>query len=84
MCRRYQFGVYTGGTMRSIGQKIHNFGHFWGFDSFVGLPEETAGKMLEGRHWNVGGFSAADALGNYDSDALLRHVTDFIGRPHTT
>ena len=80
----YQFGVYTGGTIGSISRKIGNFGHLWGFDSFVGLPEETTGQMLEGKHWRVGGFSAADALGKYDADALLRHITEFIGRPNTT
>eukprot|EP00966_Prymnesium_polylepis_P024512 564690-Prymnesium_polylepis.3 len=41
--RRYQFGVYTGGTMRSIAKKVRGFGHLWGFDSFTGLPEETEG-----------------------------------------
>ena len=70
--------------MKSISHKVHNFGHLYGFDSFTGLPEETSGKMLEGKHWNPGGFSAADALGMHSEDALLRHISDHIGRPNTT
>jgi len=80
----YQFGVYTGGTMRSIAKKVRGFGHLWGFDSFTGLPEETEGQMLEGKHWRQGGFSAADALGTYDEDALLQAITRQINRPNTT
>lgn len=70
--------------MRRIAQRINNFGHLWGFDSFTGLPEETKGIMLEGKHWKPGGFSAADALGIYDEQRLLRHVYDYIDYPNVT
>ncbi|KAL1527764.1 hypothetical protein AB1Y20_009149 [Prymnesium parvum] len=80
----YQFGVYTGGTMRAIGRRVPHFGRLWGFDSFQGLPEETRGLMLEGKHWNAGGFSTADALGVYNETELLRRVYQVVGRPHTT
>ena len=61
----YEFGVYTGVSMRDIAKRVHGFGHLWGFDSFVGLPQETKGEHLEGSHWKPGGFSAADALGEW-------------------
>ena len=81
----YQFGVYTGGSMKVIAQKLPHFRKMWGFDSFRGLPEEAKKDgqndlKLEGRHWLPGAFSAADALGVYSLSALMdnvsRHVDD--------
>ena len=80
---RYQFGVYTGGTMRSIARRVSGFGRLWGFDSFTGLPAETKGKMLEGKHWRPGGFSAADALRNYNRASLLEQILSHIDRNNT-
>jgi len=80
----YQFGVYTGGTMRSISKRIRGFGHMYGFDSFTGLPVETAGVKLEGSHWGVGAFSSADAIGEYDERKLLRALKERIGYANTS
>lgn len=39
-----------------------NDGRYWGFDSFVGLPEETAGALRPSAHtWGVGQFSYSHA-----------------------
>ena len=80
----YQFGVYTGGTMASIARRVRGFGHLWGFDSFSGLPVETAGVRLEGRHWQQGAFSSADALGEWDEGRLLEGLRTRIGYANTT
>lgn len=53
-------------------------------DSFVGLPVETRGERLEGAHWRPGGFSAADALGEWRLDALLTRLRTTIGYANTT
>lgn len=80
----YQFGVYTGGTMNGIGKSLRGFGHLYGFDSFVGLPPETAGEPLEGPHWRPGAFSAADAMESYSLEALLGRVMRRVARQNTT
>jgi hypothetical protein len=76
----YQFGVYTGGSMQGIVRNVNDFGHLYGFDSFIGLPEEAAGVKLEGRHWNTGAFSSADALGAWSTDDLFSRLRRKIGR----
>ena len=76
----YQFGVYTAGSMKSMARRLVGFGHLYGFDSFQGLPEETVGMPLEGKHWNPGGFSAADALGEWRLSALLPQLYQKINR----
>lgn len=80
----YEFGVYTGGTMRGLARRLQNFGHLYGFDSFQGLPPETKGVELEGRHWRPGAFSAADALGSYHLPQLLAGLQKKIGYPNLT
>lgn len=74
----YEFGVYTGGTMRGIARRLRGFGHLWGFDSFQGLPVEAKGVRLEGRHWLPGAFSAADALSEYSLPQLLQALREKI------
>lgn len=73
-CDVYEFGVYTGGTLRDISNKLDMYNisprKIWGFDSFEGLPKETEGMLLEGMHWNEGAFSASDALGVWDWETL--------------
>ena len=69
--------------MRNIARKIQGFGNFWGFDSFTGLPEETRGTMLEGKHWLPGGFSAADTMRNYDRASLLTQIRTHINWTNT-
>ena len=54
----YEFGVYTGGSMRGLVQAIHGFGTLYGFDSFQGVPDETPGVRIP-QHWKVGAYSAA-------------------------
>lgn len=80
----YQWGVYTGGTMRSIAKRVPGFGRLWGFDSFSGLPAETRGVKLEGKHWREGAFSSADALGLYDQRELLRRIRAKVEYENTT
>ena len=80
----YQWGVYTGGTMRGLARRIRVFGHLWGFDSFEGLPPELRGEPIEGRHWRPGAFSSADALGEYSLEKLLARLHEKIGYPNTT
>ena len=80
----YEFGVYTGVTMRDMAKRVRGFGRLYGFDSFTGLPNETSGERLEGPHWNPGGFSAADALGEWNLPSLLARLKAKIGYDNTT
>lgn len=80
----YQFGVYTGGSMRGLAHAVRGFGQLYGFDSFIGLPAETEGVALEGPHWRPGAFSAADALGSYSVDGLLANLRERVGRANVT
>ena len=80
----YQFGVYTGGSMRGIARSLHGFGHLYGFDSFVGLPTETKGEPIEGPHWKPGAFSAADALASYALNELMAQVSRRVERGNLT
>lgn len=80
----YEFGVYTGGTMRGIAHRLSNFGHLWGFDSFQGLPPETKGVGLEGKHWLPGAFSAADALEEHSLPRLLASLRQKIDYANLT
>ena len=70
----YQFGVYTGGSMAGMAQKIKSYGLQYGFDSFQGLPSEATGVAMQGPHWKPGGFSAADALGTYSYEKILEQI----------
>jgi hypothetical protein len=80
----YEFGVYTGGTMHDIGNVVPQYRHMWGFDSFRGLPKEASGVHVEGKHWGVGAFSAADALDSFRARHLLDRITRRIGHPNVT
>ena len=69
----YQFGVYTGGSLRILSNLWQRFNlpaptSVWAFDSFQGLAAEQAGVSIDkGGAWRAGAFSAADAFGVYDS-----------------
>ena len=80
----YQFGVYTGGSMRNISRTIGQFRRMWGFDSFQGLPTEQDGLHTEGQHWSKGAFSAADALGVWNARMLMDKIFNKIGHPNVT
>ncbi len=80
----YQWGVYTGGTMKGIAKRIHGFGRLWGFDSFQGLPAESRDVALEGSHWKPGAFSSADAMHEYQLPALLSRLHATVGYQNMT
>lgn len=87
-CDVYEFGVYTGGTLRdTISQLKSNkikFNHVYGFDSFEGLPQETNNMIIEGDHWKVGAFSACDALKIWDWNILHKQILQTIGHEEDT
>lgn len=72
----YQFGVYTGGGLAKIAKHLTNYRRLWGFDSFQGIPAEAAEEQAN--HWTPhfrpGGYSAADALGEYSLAKLTERV----------
>ena len=80
----YQFGVYTGGTMK--GQVMYyralevQFGHQWGFDSFIGLPPEEKGHQLLTKNWREGAYSAADSFRTWEWEKLEQKLTTSINR----
>lgn len=65
----YEFGVLTGrsmkGYLKSL-RKVHvPFRHYWGFDSFSGLPDEDASTErthTSVKDWQPGSWSASEAL----------------------
>jgi len=81
-CDIYEFGVYTGGSLRDTIKKLKhnqiNPNMVWGFDSFEGLPIETEGMATEGKHWNEGAFSTCDALNIWDWSELEKKLLETI------
>ena len=84
----YQFGVYTGRSMRAISHQLSN-SHInvrkhWGFDSFEGLPfenvttETTKYQAMQKRHWKQGTYNAADILGEHSLPALQQSLITYI------
>tara|TARA_B100001741_G_scaffold3682_2_gene3128 strand:+ start:867 stop:1574 length:708 start_codon:yes stop_codon:yes gene_type:complete len=52
----YQFGVPT--HMKYIAQEIRNYSTYWGFDSFLGLPDEMKSRY-KNPLWGKGSFAMA-------------------------
>ena len=80
----YQFGVYTGGTMTHMNIRIKSYRRMWGFDSFEGLPPETYGVRIEGKHWLPGGFSSKGALKAKTPEEAMRRVAAKLDNPKAT
>lgn len=60
----YEFGVYSGISIKNILKKYSEFNietSVWGFDSFCGLPKEIKEK-LHYNVWSEGEFSSCDYL----------------------
>ena len=75
----YQFGVYTGrslkGTTRALREAGVRYHTFWGCDSFQGLPEEDASEKRSTHstsEWQIGTFNAADKFKVITVAACLR------------
>ena len=77
----YEFGVYTGGGLRSWLRMMRREGlrfdgRVWGFDSFEGMPSEDARFKTRLRQrdkgWLAGGLNAAEQLGVADWETLCR------------
>lgn len=51
----YQFGVFSGGTMRQIAEQLNNYEYnistFHGYDVFTGMPKETEEPIYQDT-WN--------------------------------
>ena len=87
----YQFGVYTGRSMRAISyerEARHISWHvMWGFDSFEGLPIENATDSgsdnifyhrTKRAMWRGGMYNAADMFGEHSWPRLERTLTEYI------
>jgi len=85
----YQFGVFTGTGLKKIAANVPWYGQIFGFDSFQGLPAESAEETQSWRaksgqfkdHFKQGGYSAAHALGTTSLKAVVEGVAAHIG-PH--
>ena len=82
----YAFGVYTGSGMWKLAHSIKFAGHLWGFDSFQGIPEEQDPRESErnfkqNKHFRMGGYSAADALGDWNATRLMARIVKRISAP---
>lgn len=76
----YQFGICAGYSMLWLDQYIKefklNYNTFWGFDSFIGLPEETPGIPIE-HSWVKGGYSFKDEFHCNDVNDALETTKEF-------
>ena len=83
----YQFGVFTGNGLKKIADTVHKYGRIWGFDSFQGIPPESATEMENWkdekgnpkRHFLQGGYSAANALRSTSLRAVMHTVKMRVG-----
>jgi len=85
----YEFGVFTGGSlrvMRSAWAKYNltgKVGGIWGFDSFIGLgDEDSAGVSVNSndaeKSWTPGAYSASTALNIRSFAALQSKILEHI------
>ena len=83
----YEFGVYTGRSIRGIthflGTRGGSFRRMWGFDSFEGLPQEdslepSSYTRLTNTQWSKGSFNAADILHAHTFTALTAQLDRYI------
>ena len=71
----YQFGVYSGLSMRAISQTLLKAGvrfhRLWGFDSFHGLPDERTSAGATPRYVANNGFTRGnfDIVGSWKADS---------------
>ena len=85
----YQFGVFTGRSMRGISLALNKsntpFRRFWGFDSFQGLPDEDLALAADAKYaraqqdnWRPGLFNAADIYNVHSFHALQKQIRHYI------
>ena len=84
----YQFGVYTGHSLKFLTHTLREHGlraRAFGFDSFEGLPEEAAPPELAAsggdRAFRRGDYNAADALKTSSWPELRQRVLRYINHP---
>ena len=86
----FEFGVLTGrslkGLVRALNQTQINFRRSWGFDSFVGLPQEERHKQgqLEERGFTPGAFSASQIIHERSYSKLEATILKFINDSRVT
>ena len=81
----YEFGVFTGRSMKGYVTQLKdagvNYAHYWGFDSFVGLPQERgtiARSTISTSDWQAGSFSAAEVLRKQSYTSLESTILSFV------
>lgn len=81
----YEFGVFTGRSMKGYVSQLDEAGvqyaHYWGFDSFVGLPDERATiarSTVSASDWQAGSFSASEVLKVHTYSSLERTILRFV------
>ena len=81
----YEFGVLTGRSMKGyvtqLGKESVHFHRYWGFDSFVGLPQEDSSIRrtdISVQQWQPGSWSAAETLHATSYATLEQTILRFI------
>jgi len=78
-----EFGVYTGNCLNRLIKAAESankpFINVYGFDSFIGLPEETPG-VLHNPEWSLGTFSACKEFGVSCVEEAKNHVRQKVER----
>jgi len=81
----YQFGVFSGVSIKNILQKYTEFNintSVWGFDSFEGLPKETKEKVGY-PEWEQGEFSSCDYLDVESPHEAANLIKEFIQKDYS-
>lgn len=73
----YEFGVFNGNTLgrliKGFREKQIEVGHFWGFDSFEGLPKEDP-KVWQNPEWPEHAFNVQKDFGLKSVDEAVEFV----------
>jgi hypothetical protein len=73
----YEFGVFNGNTLgrliKGFREKKIEVGHFWGFDSFEGLPKEDS-RVWHNPEWPEHAFNVQKDFGLHSVDEAVAFV----------
>lgn len=81
----YEFGVYSGISIKNLLEKYTEFNiptNVWGFDSFCGLPKELKEK-LHYDVWGEGEFSSCDYLNVKTPEEAANLIKQSIQKDHS-
>ena len=70
----YEFGVFTGSRLVEFASVFQGFGNMFGFDSFIGFPDEVEGVFIPNTRWRKGGDNAQAALDGQNVTSIANFI----------